>query len=210
MRGRPASSMSGHTVRTQHCANRRTWPLPTAIVNPKQPKETPKSFSFDYSYWSHTSVSRAGPGGRWDEAVWTPLSTPRGPLPSPSAPPLLQGPVGGGEGAGARLTSGGCFPKSRCAWEAALTWLTRSIRAEAGTKVSPAPCGHPPESKRCVRLPTNVPVPWPHHTHTSAAGPGPPGVAPAHLNLHFPGDPGNRPLPPPSAVRTQPSPSPTV
>uniref|UniRef100_A0A3Q2KYF6 plus-end-directed kinesin ATPase n=1 Tax=Equus caballus TaxID=9796 RepID=A0A3Q2KYF6_HORSE len=26
-----------------------------AIVNPKQPKETPKSFSFDYSYWSHTS-----------------------------------------------------------------------------------------------------------------------------------------------------------
>ncbi|KAI4580409.1 hypothetical protein MJT46_001777, partial [Ovis ammon polii x Ovis aries] len=25
------------------------------IVNPKQPKETPKSFSFDYSYWSHTS-----------------------------------------------------------------------------------------------------------------------------------------------------------
>uniref|UniRef100_A0A452EAK4 Kinesin motor domain-containing protein n=1 Tax=Capra hircus TaxID=9925 RepID=A0A452EAK4_CAPHI len=29
----------------------------TTIVNPKQPKETPKSFSFDYSYWSHTSVS---------------------------------------------------------------------------------------------------------------------------------------------------------
>uniref|UniRef100_A0AC11EP98 Kinesin family member 1A n=1 Tax=Ovis aries TaxID=9940 RepID=A0AC11EP98_SHEEP len=28
---------------------------PQAIVNPKQPKETPKSFSFDYSYWSHTS-----------------------------------------------------------------------------------------------------------------------------------------------------------
>ncbi|KAF6114332.1 kinesin family member 1A [Phyllostomus discolor] len=27
----------------------------TTIVNPKQPKETPKSFSFDYSYWSHTS-----------------------------------------------------------------------------------------------------------------------------------------------------------
>uniref|UniRef100_F6PG86 plus-end-directed kinesin ATPase n=1 Tax=Monodelphis domestica TaxID=13616 RepID=F6PG86_MONDO len=25
------------------------------IVNPKQPKETPKSFSFDYSYWSHTT-----------------------------------------------------------------------------------------------------------------------------------------------------------
>lgn len=31
--------------------------LSAAIVNPKQPKETPKSFSFDYSYWSHTSVS---------------------------------------------------------------------------------------------------------------------------------------------------------
>ncbi|NXY50130.1 KIF1A protein, partial [Ceuthmochares aereus] len=26
-----------------------------AILNPKQPKETPKSFSFDYSYWSHTT-----------------------------------------------------------------------------------------------------------------------------------------------------------
>uniref|UniRef100_A0A8C5WBI5 plus-end-directed kinesin ATPase n=1 Tax=Microcebus murinus TaxID=30608 RepID=A0A8C5WBI5_MICMU len=26
-----------------------------SIINPKQPKETPKSFSFDYSYWSHTS-----------------------------------------------------------------------------------------------------------------------------------------------------------
>uniref|UniRef100_A0A6Q8PH56 plus-end-directed kinesin ATPase n=1 Tax=Homo sapiens TaxID=9606 RepID=A0A6Q8PH56_HUMAN len=32
----------------------------TTIVNPKQPKETPKSFSFDYSYWSHTSVSPLG------------------------------------------------------------------------------------------------------------------------------------------------------
>uniref|UniRef100_A0A8C2NG90 Kinesin motor domain-containing protein n=1 Tax=Capra hircus TaxID=9925 RepID=A0A8C2NG90_CAPHI len=31
----------------------------TTIVNPKQPKETPKSFSFDYSYWSHTSVSHS-------------------------------------------------------------------------------------------------------------------------------------------------------
>lgn len=29
---------------------------PTAIVNPKQPKEVPKSFNFDYSYWSHTTV----------------------------------------------------------------------------------------------------------------------------------------------------------
>uniref|UniRef100_A0A803T1W5 plus-end-directed kinesin ATPase n=1 Tax=Anolis carolinensis TaxID=28377 RepID=A0A803T1W5_ANOCA len=27
----------------------------TTIINPKQPKETPKSFSFDYSYWSHTT-----------------------------------------------------------------------------------------------------------------------------------------------------------
>ncbi|XP_035881190.1 kinesin-like protein KIF1B isoform X11 [Phyllostomus discolor] len=27
----------------------------TSIVNPKNPKEAPKSFSFDYSYWSHTS-----------------------------------------------------------------------------------------------------------------------------------------------------------
>uniref|UniRef100_A0A670IY28 plus-end-directed kinesin ATPase n=1 Tax=Podarcis muralis TaxID=64176 RepID=A0A670IY28_PODMU len=27
----------------------------TTIINPKQPKETPKSFNFDYSYWSHTT-----------------------------------------------------------------------------------------------------------------------------------------------------------
>ncbi|XP_007246876.3 kinesin-like protein KIF1B isoform X16 [Astyanax mexicanus] len=27
----------------------------TTILNPKAPKESPKSFSFDYSYWSHTS-----------------------------------------------------------------------------------------------------------------------------------------------------------
>ncbi|XP_055502054.1 kinesin-like protein KIF1A isoform X10 [Leucoraja erinacea] len=27
----------------------------TTIVNPKQPKEVPKSFNFDYSYWSHTT-----------------------------------------------------------------------------------------------------------------------------------------------------------
>uniref|UniRef100_A0A8C5KQZ6 Kinesin family member 1B n=1 Tax=Jaculus jaculus TaxID=51337 RepID=A0A8C5KQZ6_JACJA len=26
------------------------------IINPKNPKEAPKSFSFDYSYWSHTSL----------------------------------------------------------------------------------------------------------------------------------------------------------
>ncbi|XP_010135404.1 PREDICTED: kinesin-like protein KIF1B isoform X2 [Buceros rhinoceros silvestris] len=27
----------------------------TSIINPKNPKEAPKSFSFDHSYWSHTS-----------------------------------------------------------------------------------------------------------------------------------------------------------
>lgn len=42
------------------------WPyvpicLSPAILNPKQPKETPKSFSFDYSYWSHTTVSTGRP-----------------------------------------------------------------------------------------------------------------------------------------------------
>lgn len=53
--------------------------LPAAIVNPKQPKETPKSFSFDYSYWSHTSVS-PGRGLRRVEArsallaVWSSAS----------------------------------------------------------------------------------------------------------------------------------------
>uniref|UniRef100_A0A673MXM1 Kinesin motor domain-containing protein n=1 Tax=Sinocyclocheilus rhinocerous TaxID=307959 RepID=A0A673MXM1_9TELE len=31
----------------------------TCIINPKQPKEAPKNFTFDYSYWSH-SVS-----GHW-------------------------------------------------------------------------------------------------------------------------------------------------
>lgn len=49
--------------------------LPAAIINPKQPKETPKSFSFDYSYWSHTSVSpglgaRAWAAVGWTLAVW--------------------------------------------------------------------------------------------------------------------------------------------
>ncbi|CAM9188308.1 unnamed protein product, partial [Lampetra fluviatilis] len=27
----------------------------TTIVNPKMPKEAPKTFNFDFSYWSHTS-----------------------------------------------------------------------------------------------------------------------------------------------------------
>ncbi|MCJ8748367.1 hypothetical protein PDJAM_G00164100 [Pangasius djambal] len=27
----------------------------TCIINPKQPKDTPKSFTFDYSYWSHST-----------------------------------------------------------------------------------------------------------------------------------------------------------
>ena len=31
--------------------------FPTAISNPKFPKEPAKNFSFDYSYWSHTTVS---------------------------------------------------------------------------------------------------------------------------------------------------------
>lgn len=30
---------------------------PTGILNPKAPKEPAKTFSFDYSYWSHTTVS---------------------------------------------------------------------------------------------------------------------------------------------------------
>ncbi|GAA6076481.1 kinesin-like protein KIF1C [Tachysurus ichikawai] len=28
----------------------------TCIINPKQPKDTPKSFTFDYSYWSHNTA----------------------------------------------------------------------------------------------------------------------------------------------------------
>ncbi|NWY22760.1 KIF1C protein, partial [Aphelocoma coerulescens] len=36
----------------------------TCITNPKLPKDATKHFTFDYSYWSHTSVSaRAGAGG---------------------------------------------------------------------------------------------------------------------------------------------------
>lgn len=35
-------------------------PAPSAIVNPKQSKDAPKSFTFDYSYWSHTSVRSLG------------------------------------------------------------------------------------------------------------------------------------------------------
>ena len=38
------------------------FPAPSAIINPKQSKEGPKSFTFDYSYWSHTSVRRLGWG----------------------------------------------------------------------------------------------------------------------------------------------------
>lgn len=34
----------------------------SAIVNPKQSKDAPKSFTFDYSYWSHTSVRWLGWG----------------------------------------------------------------------------------------------------------------------------------------------------
>lgn len=35
---------------------------PSAIFNPKQSKDAPKSFTFDYSYWSHTSVRLLGWG----------------------------------------------------------------------------------------------------------------------------------------------------
>uniref|UniRef100_UPI00358F0366 kinesin-like protein KIF1A isoform X2 n=1 Tax=Myxine glutinosa TaxID=7769 RepID=UPI00358F0366 len=31
----------------------------TTILNPKQPKEAPKTFSFDFSYWSHTTAEDA-------------------------------------------------------------------------------------------------------------------------------------------------------
>lgn len=90
----------------QHSTNHGASPLPTAIVNPKQPKETPKSFSFDYSYWSHTSVRLGAQGRRTTQ----PLSR-CGPRPVPQ--PLicmflsewgddhssaLHGPVGGGGG----------------------------------------------------------------------------------------------------------------
>uniref|UniRef100_A0A8D1FQ13 Kinesin motor domain-containing protein n=1 Tax=Sus scrofa TaxID=9823 RepID=A0A8D1FQ13_PIG len=42
----------------------------TTIVNPKQPKETPKSFSFDYSYWSHTSVTPPGHSHSGHTELW--------------------------------------------------------------------------------------------------------------------------------------------
>lgn len=32
--------------------------ISSAILNPKAPKEPAKTFSFDYSYWSHTTVSK--------------------------------------------------------------------------------------------------------------------------------------------------------
>lgn len=35
-------------------------PVLSAIINPKQSKDAPKSFTFDYSYWSHTSVRLLG------------------------------------------------------------------------------------------------------------------------------------------------------
>lgn len=55
--GPPRAGASRVSLSLQHSAERHACPLPAAIVNPKQPKEVPKSFSFDYSYWSHTSVS---------------------------------------------------------------------------------------------------------------------------------------------------------
>lgn len=55
--------------------------LLAGIANPKQAKDAPKSFTFDYSYWSHTSVSVAV-GRRLRLAVL------RG---GPSLPPSLDG-----------------------------------------------------------------------------------------------------------------------
>lgn len=40
----------------------------SAIVNPKQAKDN-KSFNFDYSYWSHTSVSLGAPPQRMYQSV---------------------------------------------------------------------------------------------------------------------------------------------
>ncbi|KAM7404558.1 hypothetical protein PAMP_011895 [Pampus punctatissimus] len=37
------------------CVARRNGSDTTAILNPKAPKEPAKTFSFDYSYWSHTT-----------------------------------------------------------------------------------------------------------------------------------------------------------
>uniref|UniRef100_A0A8C3KPQ0 Kinesin motor domain-containing protein n=1 Tax=Calidris pygmaea TaxID=425635 RepID=A0A8C3KPQ0_9CHAR len=37
----------------------------TCITNPKLPKEATKHFTFDYSYWSHTSVSFFGGPSIW-------------------------------------------------------------------------------------------------------------------------------------------------
>lgn len=50
--------------------------LLAGIANPKQAKDAPKSFTFDYSYWSHTSVSVAA-GRRLRlglSCVWVPPS----------------------------------------------------------------------------------------------------------------------------------------
>lgn len=42
------------------------------ITNPKQPKDTPKSFTFDYSYWSHSTVS---PSQQTPQHSLTPIHT---------------------------------------------------------------------------------------------------------------------------------------
>lgn len=40
-------------------------PPPPGITNPKVPEDATKHFTFDYSYWSHTSVRTGGPGQVW-------------------------------------------------------------------------------------------------------------------------------------------------
>lgn len=51
---------------------------PSAIINPKQSKDAPKSFTFDYSYWSHTSVRLLSQGKSSDVGLTGGLGSGRG------------------------------------------------------------------------------------------------------------------------------------
>lgn len=56
MRGQAAQpSLSASPSSSIHAAL-----LSAGITNPKQAKDPSKNFTFDYSYWSHTSVSELG------------------------------------------------------------------------------------------------------------------------------------------------------
>lgn len=204
-------------------------PLPAAIVNPKQPKETPKSFSFDYSYWSHTSVrSPRGDQGRGHHRTWVRLGRSRRVAPgqSRSLPSCrlpskwgddracpLQGP-GGGDGC--EPPWGGAFlPQSCRVWGGTQSCEPR-CPGRAGAEGPAAHGGHLPGSQLCTHLPADVSLTQTPQIQRVCSPRCPPGATLArplqqHLSPYTPQDPGTSPDLPPTSLSSpqQPCPSPT-